>query len=234
MSVDLHSLIAPYALDALEADDRSRFEAHLALCEQCRVELEGFVATAARLGEAQAITPPAELRERLVTMAASTSQEHPVVTALSQRSRARRIAPRLALAAAVAAAVVGIGGFVAEHDRADDLSAERSRMVAVMSAEDARTSVGETAGGGTVRVIASSDADAAVLVGTAIPSLDSDKTYQVWRMHDGKPTSVGLMGRGSGVMYVDGIKGADAFAITVEPSGGSPKPTSKPIVATPV
>ena len=90
MTVDLHSLIAPYALDALEADDRSRFEAHLALCEQCRAELVGFVATAARLGEAEAATPPAELRERLVTMAASTSQEHPVVTALSQRSRVRR------------------------------------------------------------------------------------------------------------------------------------------------
>ena len=42
MSVDLHQLIAPYALDALEADDRSRFEAHLALCEQCRVELVGL------------------------------------------------------------------------------------------------------------------------------------------------------------------------------------------------
>ena len=88
MSVDLHQLIAPYALDALEADDRSRFEAHLALCEQCRVELVGFMSTAARLGEAEAVTPPPELRERLLTMAESTSQEHPVVTALSQRRRA--------------------------------------------------------------------------------------------------------------------------------------------------
>ena len=136
MTVDLHSLIAPYALDALEADDRSRFEAHLALCEECRVELVGFVATAARLGEAQAATPPAELRERLATMAASTSQEHPVVTALSQRSRVRRVAPRIILAAAVAAAVLGIGGFVAgegpggrpeRRTRADGGRADRRR-----------------------------------------------------------------------------------------------------------
>ncbi|MGA9100694.1 anti-sigma factor domain-containing protein, partial [Aeromicrobium sp.] len=169
-----------------------------------------------------------------VAMAASTPQEHPVVTSLAQRSRIRRVAPRLALVAAVAAAVLGIGGFVAEHQRADELSADRSHMVAVMSAEDARTTVGKAAGGGTVRVIASSDKDAAVLVGTALSNLDADRTYQVWRMHDGRPTSVGLMGRGSGVMYVDGIKGADAFAVTVEPSGGSPKPTSEPIVATPV
>jgi anti-sigma-K factor RskA len=234
MSVDLHHLIAPYALDALEADDRSRFEAHLALCEQCRVELVGFMATAARLGEAEAVTPPAELRERLVTMAGSTAQEHPVVTALAQRSRFRQTVPRIALAAAAAAAVVGIGGFVAEHEQADGLRADRSRLTAVMAAPDAATTEGDVIGGGEVRVIASSTRNAAVVVGASLKSLDADQTYQVWRMHDGQPTSVGLLGRGPGMLYVDGIKGADAFAVTVEPSGGSPEPTSQPIAATPV
>jgi anti-sigma-K factor RskA len=234
MSVDLHHLIAPYALDALEADDRSRFEAHLALCEQCRVELVGFMSTAARLGEAEAVTPPPELRERLLAMAASTAQERPVVTALAQRSRFRQTVPRLALAAAAAAAVVGIGGFVAEHEQADDLRADRSRLTAVMAAPDATTTEGDVAGGGEVRVIASPTHNAAVVIGSSLDELGPDKTYQVWRMHDGQPTSVGLLGRGPGLLYVDDIKGADAFAVTVEPSGGSPKPTSEPIVATPV
>ena len=234
MSVDLHHLLAPYALDALEADDRSRFEAHLALCEQCRVELVGFQSTAARLGEAEAVTPPPELRERLLTTAASTPQERPVVTALAQRSRVRRIVPRLALAAAVAAAVVGIGGFVAERERADDLRADQARLTAVMSAPDAATTESAATGGGEVRIIASPANNAAVVIGSSLAELGQGKTYQVWRMHDGTPTSVGLLGRGPGVLYVDGIKGADAFAVTVEPSGGSPKPTSDPIVATPV
>jgi len=234
MSADLHQLIAPYALNALEADDRSRFEAHLAQCEQCRVELAGFLSTAARLGEAEAMTPPPELRERLLTTVSSTPQERPVVSALSQRSRVRRIAPRLALVAAVAAAVIGIGGFVAEHQRADDLRADRSRLSAVMSAPDAAATEESVAGGGEVRVIASPARDAAVVVGASLSRLDADQTYQVWRMRDGKPTSVGLLGRGPGVLYVDGIKGAEAFAVTVEPSSGSPQPTSDPIVATPI
>jgi len=234
MSIDMHQLIAPYALDALEADDRSRFEAHLALCEQCRVELVGFLSTTARLGEAEAMTPPPELRERLLTTVSSTPQERPVVTALSQRSRVRQIAPRVALVAAVAAAVVGIGGFIAENQRADDLRADRSRLTAVMSAPDAATTEEAATGGGEVRVIASPTRDAAVVVGASLSKLDADQTYQVWRMHDGKPTSVGLLGRGPGMLYVDGIKDADAFAVTVEPSGGSRQPTSDPIVATPV
>jgi anti-sigma-K factor RskA len=234
MTVDLHQLIAPYALDALEADDRSRFEAHLALCEQCRVELVGFLSTTARLGEAEAMKPPHELRERLLTTISSTPQERPVVTALSQASRARRLAPRVALVAAVAAAVIGIGGFIAENQRADDLRADRARLSAVMSAPDATTTEAQASGGGEVRVITSPGRDAAVVVGASLPSLDADQTYQVWRMHDGKPTSVGLLGRGPGMLYVDGIKGAEAFAVSVEPSGGSPQPTSDPIVATPV
>ena len=234
MSIDLHQLIAPYALDALEADERSRFEAHLALCEQCRVELAGFMATAARLGEAEATTPPVELRERLLTMAASTSQEHPVVTALSQRSRVRRYAPRIALAAAVAAAVVGIGGFVTERERADDLRAERSLVVAVMTAEDGTMTVDAANGGGSVRVIASKSHNAAVVLGESLPTLDDSKTYQVWHMEDGKPTSVGLLGHGPGMLYAKGANAADAYAITVEPKGGSPQPTSDPIAATPV
>lgn len=234
MSVDLHHLIAPYALDALEADDRSRFEAHLALCEQCRVELVGFLSTTARLGGAEAMTPPSGLRERLLTTIASTPQERSVITALSQRSRVRRFAPRVALVAAVAAAVIGIGGFVAEHQRADDLRADRARLSAVMSAPDAAITEESAADGGKVRVIASTTHDAAVVVGASLSTLEADETYQVWRMRDGKPTSVGLLGRGPGMLYVDGIKGADAFAVTVEPSGGSPQPTSDPIVATPV
>jgi len=234
MTVDLHHLIAPYALDALEADDRSRFEAHLALCEQCRVELVGFLSTAARLGETEAATPPPALRERLLVMAASTSQEHPVVSALSQRSRIRRYAPRIALAAAVAAAVVGIGGFVAEHERADDLSAERARITAVMTAEDGAMTVDRASGGGNVRVIASKSRNAAVVLGESLPSLDADQSYQVWHMEDGRPTSVGLLGHGPGMLYVDNIKGAEAYAVSVEPSGGSAQPTSDPIAAAPI
>src|SRR2546422_449482 len=34
MSSDLHELVAPYALDALDEDERERFERHLADCDQ--------------------------------------------------------------------------------------------------------------------------------------------------------------------------------------------------------
>ena len=39
MSADLHSLLAPYALDALDDEERTRFEAHLDQCTDCQAEL---------------------------------------------------------------------------------------------------------------------------------------------------------------------------------------------------
>ena len=61
MTTDLHSLVAPYALDALDPHERARYEAHLEDCADCRSELAGFRATAARLGELENQSPPAEI-----------------------------------------------------------------------------------------------------------------------------------------------------------------------------
>jgi anti-sigma-K factor RskA len=36
------------------------------------------------------------------------------------------------------------------------------------------------------------------------------------------------------MLYAKGANAADAYAVTVEPAGGSPQPTTKPIAATTV
>jgi anti-sigma-K factor RskA len=231
MTIDLHHLLAPYVLDALEPDERHLFEAHLEQCELCRSELGGFVETANRLGGAEAEPPPPGLRDRLMAMAAITPQERPVVTAIAQRSRLRRALPRIAVAAAAVVAAVSIAGFVAEHQKADDLRAERAEMVAVLTSSDAAMSVDAAAGGASVRVISSPSHDAAVVVGTSLRPLRSDEVYQLWTVHDGRTVSAGVMGNGPGMMLVDGIKGVEALAVTVEPKGGSKAPTSDPILS---
>ena len=51
-------LAGAYALDALDAAERGRFERHLASCRTCPGEVRGYAATAAVLGLAAAATPP--------------------------------------------------------------------------------------------------------------------------------------------------------------------------------
>src|SRR5919204_590524 len=49
MADDLHSLAAPYALDALDEREERNFEEHLAVCERCRLDLAGLREAAAFL-----------------------------------------------------------------------------------------------------------------------------------------------------------------------------------------
>lgn len=49
MTPDIHTLVGPYALDALEPAERQQFEQHLAVCDVCWAEVLTAVDTAQRL-----------------------------------------------------------------------------------------------------------------------------------------------------------------------------------------
>jgi anti-sigma factor RsiW len=101
--VDLHELTAGYALDALDPEEQERYEAHLATCEPCRDELQGFWQVSAALGRAAGgLQPPASLRGRILEQAHS---ERPKVVPL----RRRFTLPVLLPAAVAAAAAIAIG-----------------------------------------------------------------------------------------------------------------------------
>ena len=55
---DIHALSGAYAVDALDDDERTEFEQHLAVCAECRAEVASFRETAALIAETQAETPP--------------------------------------------------------------------------------------------------------------------------------------------------------------------------------
>src|SRR5581483_2564629 len=72
--MDVHELTAAYALDALDDDDRARFEAHLPQCERCRSELAGLAETAGALAlAAPPAAPPEALRARILDAAAAVA-----------------------------------------------------------------------------------------------------------------------------------------------------------------
>lgn len=227
-TVDLHSMIAPYALNALDSQERARFDIHLQQCAHCRVELAGFHATAARLGDVSSQAPPAELRDRLMTAVASALQERPAVVALTQSSRIRRTLPRLAMAAAFLVGTVGVGGFVVERGQAGDERAVTMAITSVLAAPDADTKSKSFKEGGNVRLITSASRDSAVIFANDMPGLEDGKVYQVWMIKGSSPTSQGTF-KTRGTTIMKGLTDVDRVAITIEPSGGSKQPTSAPI-----
>ncbi|GGP32111.1 hypothetical protein GCM10018980_67630 [Streptomyces capoamus] len=93
---DPHSLAAPYALDALEAGERRRFEKHLAGCDRCAAEVRDLAEDAVRLAWSAATPAPAALRDRVLSAVRSTPQEPaPARTRTAAQAPGRAQAPLL-------------------------------------------------------------------------------------------------------------------------------------------
>jgi anti-sigma-K factor RskA len=74
---DVHTLAGPYAMDAISAPDRARFDRHLARCEDCAREIASLREATARLAAAAAVSPPPALKARVMAAAAATRQRPP-------------------------------------------------------------------------------------------------------------------------------------------------------------
>ena len=63
---------------------------------------------------------------------------------------------------------------------------------------------------------------------TNLPQTPQGKQYQLWAIVDGKPVDAGMISTEKGIYHIQKMKSfgkAEAFAITLEKTGGSPTPT---------
>ncbi len=58
-----------------------------------------------------------------------------------------------------------------------------------------------------------------------LPSAPTEKEYQLWAKVDGKMVSVGMIDMNKTEQYYNKIANVAAFAVSLEPKGGSPQPT---------
>ena len=138
----------------------------------------------------------------------------------------------LGLAAGVLA-VAGAGAVA--YDQFSDARAlrrERDRVAAVLNESDARTNRKAVEGGGRVTVVRSRRRDEAVVVVAGLPEAQAGREYQLWFVEGPAARSLGLLGRRpeptNTLVIAGGISRAVAFAISVEPTGGSAQPTTTP------
>lgn len=246
-SADAHVLIGPYVLDALDDSERKTVERHLSECEVCAAEVAELRSAVARLGEDVAVAPPPGLRGRVLAAAARTPQVPPgpppdIVPAVAPARRWRRLTAA-AVAAGVLAIAAAAGAYIVQEQRvrqADDRvaaaraagQAERTRIADTLAAGDATVRSARTPDGGRVVVVTSLRRDEAVAILTGVPAAPRDFTYQLWLIADDRARSAGVLSptRRDGTYLMRGLAGAEQLGVTVEPVGGSPAPTTPPIV----
>ena len=244
MNADVHALAGAYALDALPEDERAFFERHLAACDACRAEVAELTETAAKLGGGAAMTPPPDLRERILAAADVTRQLPPeaepetsVVQGPWQRVRSRALLP---VAACLVLVVIGLSATVLNlrSQLEDARTGPDAAVTAVLGAPDLETVELDMGDGGPGRFLFSASEDEGVLVVHGMPDVGSDETYELWLMHDGVAVAAGLFrpnDTGAAIAAVDGIvRGAELVAVTIEPAGGSQRPTGEILASAPL
>lgn len=243
MTADLHTLSGAYAADALDPAERAQFERHLAACESCQQEVRELQATTAKLATASAEAPPSSLKASVMAEIDQTRQEGPPATAADPAGRPSRRpfegwSRRLVgvAAAALAVAVVGLGVTVLElNNRLDDAQTTSEQLQDLLAAPDTQTVTVNGPEGVVGRVLVSRAEGLAVLhaTGMAVPPADSD--YQLWLIRGDEFVPAGILAVDEDGTVTHAVRGGiasvEALGVTVEPDGGSPQPTSEPILS---
>ena len=217
--MDLHELTAGYALDALDPAERERYEAHLASCERCREELQGFWQVSGALARAAGgPQPPAALRGRILEQARS---ERPNVVPLRRRftlpvllARSRRCGGRRRSCIGIWAAWLSN-----QLDDAEDELAVLGdpKRAGLRDREAARRTSWSRANG-----------DAALVVRQLAPAPEG-KDYEIWVFENGVPQRAGLFEEPGVALLTRRVEPGQMVAVTVEPDGGLDAPSGAPI-----
>ena len=221
-----------YALGALSEEERREVEGYLGEHPELGAEVEDLEFTANLLALApQEHEPSPKLRRDLLNSISSSSPgTTPAADPSPRQSGLRRLFGPGGLAAAAALALVTIGMFawnasLQEENQTLQGELQGQRTYALKGTDEAQEVRGEVVRLGDER---------AVLVADDLSSPPEGETYQAWILREDVPEPAGLFepsDTGAAAAPLEGsIEGADAVAVTVEPSGGSTSPTTDPLM----
>jgi anti-sigma-K factor RskA len=219
---EMRALIAPYVLAAVPEEEVAMIRAHIVTCEECLAEAERFAETAASLallgGDEEEL--PAGFADRVLAEVRPAGSPSPT----------RAGWWRTALAGATALLVIAVGALgVLLFDTRSDLSEARALTEAIVTTAPGIELDGERAD----RAKLLTQGEEALFVATGMDEPPAQRTYQLWFIEDGTPVSAGTFAPQDGVavLRVPRAFGSDsAAAVTIEPLGGSPEPTTDPIL----
>jgi hypothetical protein len=218
--------LGAHVLGALEEHEARALDAHLVECPHCRAERERLRLAADALPRAVLqVEPPASLKESLMAEVGGTAEP-------TSRRRLRDFLPALhgmrpAMAWMSAAFLLAVG--IACGWGITQLADSDDSRVITAQVDKQRVPFGSAS------LVVPEDSDSgAILRVNGMPTLASNRVYQVWLERDGEVVSqtlfsVGEDGTGSPAVH-DTIEGADAVLVTREVAGGARAPSEEPIL----
>ena len=235
---ELRDDLAAYALGALDEREAGAIEDHLAGCDRCRERLR-WLAPAVDLlpGSVEQRTPPPALRENLMATvraeAAPAAVAEPGPTPEPHRERGSRLEGLRGLmmrpAVGMAVLIVLVAGIGVGYALRGSGTTESTPQL--VRADPLNDSV-------PVSATLERTGDSATLHVHELPAIGADEVYEVWVQRAGvmEPRSTFVLNMdGTAEAAVPGpLAGGEAVLVTREPRGGSPQPTTKPLLTAPL
>ena len=238
MSEDTHrnqrEQLAPYLLGALAPTELADLEHHVEGCAECQAELRWLDPGAAILSaDVDQVEPPAGMRRSVMAAVAEEAERE----AAAARGPEHEAEPRRggwfrlpgfgtspALAGAFALIIVvlvaGVGGYVLNSGGGTD------------SAVTAGTSTDGS------EVVLLSDGESGTLRISGLDRPEQGDVYQAWiqRGERIEPTDSLFLPRsdGTATAAIPDLEGVTAVLVSTEPEGGSPAPTTTPVITVPL
>ena len=231
---DIEELLAVYALDAVDEEERALIDDYLRHNPRALAEVESYREALSYLHSGA--TAPSGLWERIATELEAAPPPLRLDAIRTPRRARRRI---LAIAAAVIA-LAAAGGVIVHQQREIDRRGKDSVAAAIEreAAQAQRSPQWRTLflrdSGGALSVVAYVEPDGDLfLSGDQLPALERDRTYQLWCVRDAAPIpiSLAILGAQPTMTKVHLDSCAGLLAITNEKAGGAPQPSGDPVVA---
>ena len=224
-----------YVLGAIPEEERHEIEEYLEANPGRQTEIDELLTVAGLLAlSPQEQDPPPQLRRNIMSVVEAEARR-PATPTRSRFSGLWEILSFRNLALGTAAVLV-IGLFswnMVLRREVQDLHGEvanlrdaqqESRMIALQGSGAAQQVQAE------VMVL---EDHYGVLMAEDLPKAPETRTYQIWVIEGDQPEPSGLFnpeGETVAAVVKKPLEGADAVAVTVEPEGGSPQPTTKPMM----
>ena len=230
---EAYELLEAYAFGTMEAEEAALVEAHLDTgCDECKSRLREAAELSARLAaELPQHTPSDLVKKKLLKRISGEPQQFPQVQSVVFR--------RFNWISAVAAVLVisfGIGSLVLlrlnrdlrreladAQDVTNLLNSPGMQFVDLEGVDPNPQAFG--------KVVMDPDKGAAVVYMYRLPQTPEGMEYQLWVMHEGKPTSAGVFtvnNDGSAMLALEELSDPSKiaeFLVTIEPLGGQASPT---------
>jgi anti-sigma-K factor RskA len=235
---ELFELAASYALGATTPEENTAIEAAMPGWPELAAEVASFREVTAELARIAPVPPSAGVRDKLMR----ASREIPAEAMPSKRGA--QWPWMLAAASIIGVAVLSVAT-IRQRERAEALAAKlehrETTLNTLLHAEkDLRVvhmKAADTVNGPGIQFFWNEKHRSGVAHAFRLTPVPADKSYQLWVIADGKPVSVKVFNSDpDGHAMVEGLslpatsRGVTAAYLTVEPAGGSPQPTSAPIL----